>query len=459
MFPGEVMPMFSDAVLPDLPTAQLEEVVKAFPHAQALLRVDTTVSGYYQGLTVPEGTFHRDRAAVFLAALRRHIDDLFPPGTSSGVIDQLVRWPLVSTAEHMASVTNPESLNVVINQALYRRQRNQAHVLALPITAIKVDNILLSRDLLIGDHKLRLLPAKYRDTLVAEVPPIDYSFVERNLNAIVANGDRHVRARAPELLDWWERAYRAISPLDSFWKQLVVLNHSYWKDMIEANALDLPDSYVTAPMCVLVRDVMIEELQAGRGGWFYDILFDPARLDAVYRTFDGVRSCWDSQSGSGTFLFWAVNRKGEPRAMTYEAGKLVSGGGVSQLPMTPDNVLDALKSRSIYPGTFLVLAYLSFYLGLQMFGGILYAVYYPEMRQRVIAGNPLGLPADDVETIRSLRPDLYLNFERRELSDGGLLKLWYPQSADVYHEYLNRPFRGEIMGCLAYLLGLTQKGR
>jgi hypothetical protein len=79
----------------------------------------------------------------------------------------------------------------------------------------------------------------------------------------MAIGDPRAQARAPELLDWWRQAYRAISPYDAFWKQLAVLNYSYWKDLVRTNDLDLPDSYLTLPMCIMIRDVMIEELEAG----------------------------------------------------------------------------------------------------------------------------------------------------------------------------------------------------
>lgn len=450
--------MFSDVELPDLSATELDEIVGRFPHARRLLEVDGTVDGYYAGLTVDGSTFQADRADIFLAVLRRHIDDLFPPGTSTGVIDQLTRSPLLSAAEHMASITNPESLNVVINQALYRRQREQAYVLSLPITAIRLDNILLSRDLFVGDRRVRLLPSKYRDTLATDAPAVDGAFVERNLKAVVADGPPAIRARAADLRDWWERAYRDISSLDALWKQLVVLNHSYWKELVRTNHWDLPDEYVTVPMCVLVRDAMIEELEAGRDGWFYEMIFDPATRDAVYRTFDGVRSCWDSQTRSGTFLFWTTNRKGEPRAMAYEAGTLQSTGVAGTLPLSRESVVEALRSGALYPGTFLVMAYLGFYLGLQLFGGILCAQFYPEMYRRITQGNPLGLSVADLQTIEAARTDLYVNFERRKLSDGGLLKLWYPQSADAYDEYRDRSFRREIMGCMGYLLEMARKG-
>ncbi|MBZ4015235.1 hypothetical protein [Streptomyces purpurogeneiscleroticus] len=450
--------IFSDTPLPELSDAELDEIVGRFPHARRLLEVAGSVDDYYAGLTVDGSTFRAGRAEVFLAALRRHIDDLLPPGTSAGVIDQLTRSPLMSAAEHMASITNPESLNVVINQALYRRQREQTYVLSLPITAIRLDNILLSRDLFAGDRRVRLLPSKYRDTLATDAPAADPAFVERNLRAAVADGPPHLRARAAELQDWWERAYRDISSLDALWKQLVVLNHSYWKELVRTNDWDLPDEYVTVPMCVLVRDVMIEELEAGRDGWFYDMILDPATRDAVYRTFDGVRSCWDSKSKGGTFLFWTTNKRGEPRAMTYEAGALRSTGAAGTLPLSRESLLDALRSGALYPGTFLVMAYLGFYLGLQLFGGILCAQFYPEMYRRITTGNPLGLDTADLKTIEAVRTDLYVNFERRELADGGLLKLWYPQSADVFREYRDRPFRREIMGCLGYLLEMVRKG-
>jgi hypothetical protein len=450
--------MFSDMELPDLSATELDEIVGRFPHARRLLEVDGTVGDYYAGLTVDGSTFQAARADIFLSALRRHIDDLLPPGTSAGVLDQLTRSPLLSAAEHMASITNPESLNVVINQALYRGQREQKYVLSLPITAIRLDNILLSRDLFVGDRKVRLLPSKYRDTLATDAPAADRAFVERNIRAVVADGAPHLRARADELRDWWEGAYRDISSLDTLWKQLVVLNHSYWKELVRTNGWDLPDEYVTVPMCVLVRDAMIEELEAGRDGWFYEMIFDPATRDAAYRTFDGVRSCWDSKNGGGTFLFWTKNRKGEPRAMTYEADALHSTGVAGTLPLSRESLLDALKSGAIYPGTFLVMAYLGFYLGLQLFGGILCAQFYPEMHRRITTGNPLGLSTEDLETIEAVRTDLYVNFERRKLSDGGLLKLWYPQSADTWQEYRDRSFRREIMGCMGYLYEMVKKG-
>ncbi|WP_405448412.1 hypothetical protein OG350_19420 [Streptomyces achromogenes] len=450
--------LFSDVELPDLSAAELDEITGRFPHARRLLEVGGTVGDYYAGLTVDGTTFQAGRAELFLAALKRHIDVLFPPGTSTGVIDQLTRAPVLSAAEHMASITNPESLNVVINQALYQRRQRQKYVLALPITAIRLDNILLSRDLFVGDRKVRLLPSKYRDTLATDAPAADGEFVRRNLEAVLADGPDAVRARAAELRRWWERTSRDISSLDTLWKQLVVLNHAYWKELVHANHWDLPDEYVTVPMCVLVRDAILAELEAGHDGWFHRMILDPATRDTVYRVFDGVRSCWDSRTGGGTFLFWTMNKKGEPRAMAYEDGALRSTGVAGTLPLTRESLLEALRSGAVYPGTFLVMAYLGFHLGLQLFGGILCAQFYPEMHRRITEGNPLGLSAADLRTIEAVRTDLYVNFERRKLADGGLLKLWYPQSADTYDEYRDRPFRHEIMGCLGYLLEMVRKG-
>jgi hypothetical protein len=448
--------MFTDEVLPDLSPGELGTIAQRFPHSRALLDVDSTIKGYYQGLRIDESRFRIDRAQVFLRVAGRYIDDLLPPGLSAGAVGQLASSPIASTAEHMASNTNPQTLNVVINQALYRRYRNEEYVLALACTALRLDNILLSGDLFIGDHKVHLLSRKYDRTLVAEAPPVDCEYVAQNIAATAARGDGVVRARAAELLDWWDAAYRKIAHLDSYWKQLTVLNHAYWKELVGSNHLDLPDEYICLPVCVLVRDAMIADLEAGRGGWIYDLLFDPRRRDAAYRTFDGVRSCWESRTQSGTFLFWTMNRKGEPKPMAYQDGVLKSEGVAGELALTPESVLAALRSGKVYPASFLFISYLGFYLGLQLFGGILQVQYYPEMRQRILTGNPLGLADEDLALIRSLRADLYLNFEKRELSDGGLLKLYCPQPPDVFHKYLERSFRQEIMGCVGYLMELTK---
>jgi hypothetical protein len=447
--------MFADEVLPELSAAELGTIAERFPHSRALLDVDTTIGDYYRGLTIDEGTFRPDRAHAFFSMFQRYIDDLLPSGTVAAA-GQLASSPIVSTAEHMASNTNPQTLNVVINQALYRRQRNQKYVLALACTALRMDNILLSGDLFVGEHRVHLLSHKYDRTLVAQAPPVNYEYVARNINTMAAKSEDVGRARGAELLDWWDAAYRKIAHLDAFWKQLTVLNHAYWKELVGSNRLDLPDEYVCLPICVLLRDVMIAELEAGQGGWIYDMIFDPRRRDATYRTFDGVRSCWESRTGSGTFLFWTMNDKGEPKAMAYDDGVLRSEGVAGELRLTPENVLAALRSGTVYPASFFFIAYLGFYLGLQLFGGILQVQYYPEMRRRILAGNPLGLADDDLALISSLQPSLFLNFEKRELSDGGLLKLYHPQPPDVFQRYMNRTFRQEIMGCIGYLKELAR---
>lgn len=448
--------VFTDEVLPDLSPGQLAAIAERFPHTRDLLTVDTTVSGYYQGLALDQSRYRPDRAEVFLRVLARYTDDLLPAGLSAGAVAQVGSSPVLSTAEHMASDTNPQTLNVVINQALYRRQRDQRYVIGLACTALRMDNVLLSGELFIGDHRVHLLSRKYDRTLVAQAPPVDYEYVARNIRAASAKGEGAVRARAADLLDWWEAAYQEIAHLDAFWKQLTVLNHAYWRDLVASNHLDLPGEYICLPVCVLIRDVMIAELEAGRRGWIYDLLFDPRRRDAAYRAFDGVRSCWESRTRSGTFLFWTMNGKGEPKPMRYQDGVLTSEGVAGELALTPESVLAALRSGTIYPASFFFIAYLGFYLGLQLFGGILQVQYYPEMRQRILAGNPLGLADDDIALIRSMRADLYLNFEKRELSDGGLLKLYCPQPPDVFHQYLERPFHREIMGCVGYLMELAR---
>lgn len=440
----------SDMIVP-LSEKEIERLCALYPESHRLLSIQGSQELYYTSIEPHSAPLNDSRRAFFTKALDHLLHTTYPPSLlpDEGVMGQDLTF---STAEHLNSITEPFTLNTVYNQALYKKSKKSPSLLTLACATIKVNHLLSPRSLYIGQGKAHLLKKKHREKMVLYAPPLDEEYARKNIAQGVVNLPLETQDK---IVQWWDANLPFISECHTFWEQICILNQRIWKQIVSLNNLHLADNYLMIPQEVVVKESLLRLFGTTEENWFTEVLFAKEKRDTLVSVLDGVRGCWDLTSDKGTFLFWA-NVNGRPVPLRYAHGALISEVHHIRIRFHREEITDALREDRIIPATSLSLLYLYFYLGYQIFGGVLQCQYLPVMQRRIHQGNPLALTADELERIEKMRPDLYLNFEERTVSSGGMLRLIDPLPSGAFNEYKGRSFRHEIQGCLGYLLEIAE---
>ena len=84
-------------------------------------------------------------------------------------------------------------------------------------------------------------------------------------------------------------------------------------------------------------------------------------------------------------------------------------------------------------------------------GGLLQVNYLGEMQQRLVQENALSLSNEDLDIIRQVKTNLYVNFQELPWNAGGLQKTLNTLTAQDLHEYQQFDHLTQLHECLYYL--------
>jgi hypothetical protein len=153
------------------------------------------------------------------------------------------------------------------------------------------------------------------------------------------------------LFDFFDRIVADERIWDRVWygEQLTLMNGHLWRALFGEKRGDLVyleiDTVVSRLLCekYLATETVISKL-----------LTHQTWHDAYTRHFDGIPGA--HHGDRGTHFFWFVDREqGLRKALRLENGKLLTDDGVVTISATPDSLTEALCSRTIIPGTALIL--------------------------------------------------------------------------------------------------------
>jgi hypothetical protein len=411
---------------------------------------------YYRDVSVPS-SFDSSSARFggLRAGLTRAVHDVFaqPAAVRDRLFTALEKAFLASSAEHQSAIAHPESLNVVFNQALYRQEHGHDCLVVLSCGTVKLDNEVFSRGLYVRQGKVPFLPASHQNQMTLMAPPMRLDFFEKNLREALAGEADGGRLR-DLALSWWRQAADELAPMDRLWKQISALNASLWRHRDAASRPPAGDYYML-PIERVVAEALAHDLEHGQQGWLHRGILEPSARLHLYETLSGVRSCWERHEGWGTFLFWGVDKKGRPVNLLLSGSRLVSKAGDIEVELAPGPLLEALRNETLIPASNLCFLYTSLYLGMSLFGGILQVNYLPEMQRRLLEGGREHLSSEEYEVLAKVKTDLYVNFETRSITAGGLLSLLDAPQEEAWEEYRQRDFVDEMQGCLRFLHSLT----
>lgn len=241
---------------------------------------------------------------------------------------------------------------------------------------------------------LPLFPSSMQDTLVLCAP------------ALTEKGVRTMRERWTTAgLEKWELE-TANALLEEHILTPEVLNLPNFSDQImRINATlcarRFPDSPHTSVAYLNLeeasRRMLIHDLGNPKSV-MYRLLFTPSLREKILHALGGMRGCWSKNAAQGkelartghdgTIFFWTIDAKGRRCPLRILPG--VTGGPMVleyagfQVELSPNALIEALRTRRIYP------CLLSTYLSLELehymrcYGGIFLVNYLPTMLQTVM---------------------------------------------------------------------------
>ena len=165
--------------------------------------------------------------------------------------------------------------------------------------------------------------------------------------------------------------------------QLLALASTFWGMVTRETGLP---PLVMLEYESLAKDLIIRDL-ADPTTLVSRILFEPEVILDLYQELRNQKACWhveEEQIVRGTFLFWALDRRGRIHRLQSEPdGRTLvgSGGHPFRLELTVAALTEALRTGAIIPSVFMLFAVTAFARGLACAGGILQTEYLPAMAE------------------------------------------------------------------------------
>jgi hypothetical protein len=434
-----------------LTNAQVEELVRKYPDMSEPALFQGSIGEFYSQYTQPFAAPSEKRRDELLDVVEIEARKVFTDEDVTSMIQGLRQNYLVSTAEHHASITYSQQLNVVYNQFLIQRQ-HKLPVISLSCGTTTLENELYPRGVFYEYEKLPFLSKNYKSAFACDAPPINEVTFPGRIKELLKM-DKIGQEDAEFLRDWFENEYEHLRGYSSLSKQISVLNKRLWKGMIDESLHYENFNYFMIPAEDIVINWLQREMNQPNPSWVFQAMFEPNRRAKMTEAFNGTRLCWDLETGKGTYLFWAYNAKKRPSQMHLSGDRLRSECGTVDIPMTPQGIYLALKNEQIVPASSLCCLYMAFYGGLTMMGGILQVNYLSDMKRVLLQeNNPLGLSEQDLQVIRETKTNLYANFQGLPWNEGGLKRLNNKLTAEGLAEYEAYDHFSQIQECLDFLL-------
>lgn len=428
-------------------------MLKNFPNSQRILEFEGTIKQYYKHIGIFKQGNHTDKNDIFFSELFNISQLLYGNESAEKIIAQLRKNFIVSTTEHIASITYHETLNTVIDQAIYRMELRENSLVTLACGTVKINNSLRSRSIFINDIPIHYLEKKHNENLALLAPKISEQYATKNFRFF---NDTSIDQKTKEhLFHNWTSDYNKVCDFKKLWMQHCVLNNLFWSSITEYCKYTLPNNYFMIPQEVLIKNILLRMIYTNDENWLINCIFDHDIRTRILHCFDGIRACWDIRSRTGTFLFWAIHNK-SPVPLFLSGNSLGNENYGITIPLEKNLIANHLENETLFPSTTLSFLYLFFYMNLQIFGGVLQVQYLPDMKARFLKHNPALLNDEDMARISNMPPDLYLNFEEACHSRGGYALTFNKLCDNKINKYINTSFTDISLGCMRWLISISK---
>jgi len=315
------------------------------------------------------------------------------PHIAEGVVRQLRRNAMISTADHHAFIDHPfwVNSNLITGIPIYELQDPDIrYLIVLSFSSVSVNNASgFARGILFNGGtngsrnliRLPILPDKLKMSVVfgtraftrEDLAKSVHELRKKQKNGEIAPGKTEsVRALLEEHF-----AADDILGASHLCSQISRMNYRFWPRIFHPSTASgegclarrqTPD-LVYFDIETLVNQLLLRHHLADRGSLLFRVLFDPQFLPLVRRHFDNHAGAFSIEHGWGTYMFWGINEKLRRVATRLESGKLKFLDSSMEIDWEPEAVAEALRQKRIFPGMLLCYLTVPLYYGMKCLGG------------------------------------------------------------------------------------------
>lgn len=428
----------------------IERIKSNYPAMIDIIDFEGTIDDYYNNLKAPLRAPSNSRRNLLIDSIMQGMKNSFNSEDQSILKNGLQKNYLVSTAEHHASISHPETLNVLINQFLIQKKLD-APIISLSCSTTTLDNELFPRGVFFKGQKIPFLTSKFKSHFASNAPSIDSNSFNRKILSLFNEG----YLKKDDFLFLKKFSANTLDTLLSdkdFSEQISQLNYYLWSEMISEDLKSDNSKLFMLSSEIITANILYLDLRSENTGWVFKSLFDRRKRESIYYGLNKTRLCWDIEENKGTFLFWKYSDNGKAERLFLEGDFLKNDSREYSLLFSPDSIFNALSKRIIVPASNLFFLYSVFYCGVNVLGGILQVNYLGEIKEKLLElKSELELNNEDIKIIKDLKTNLYVNFQTMDLTSSGLNVLNNKIDKCRLDEYSQKNHFKYIQECLEFL--------
>jgi hypothetical protein len=393
----------------------LAQLARHIPEAVALaLEPDAsglnTLGNLSAGL---RGTGYNDQGKVFtpmqdgsdlIALAEAESARLYSPAHGKALRKTLEENFCALTANHHGADFHPEFVQGNICFALHSLAKNRGVIPVIAGAGVNMKNDGYPRGIVLGrslegsaqPERFPILSKKHFSTPVSLVPPFTQEEAVKILKKQIVTGSNlpllpHEQKATEEFVRTVFADAKVLAQ-KSYSDQASVMNSLIWRRLFAKDIMPPPLISLNATdLCCKLLQADLRDKHS-----LLSLILEPAVLQNLWERLDGTRGCWSIKKqqsnlisaghalSRGSFLFWFVNNKKhlQPMSPSTDWRSLhADGEEESSIALTPGSLQEALESRRILPGLFLLFGAQSLARGLRCCGGVYQTGYLAAMRK------------------------------------------------------------------------------
>lgn len=327
-----------------------------------------------------------ERKPELIAMVEELIAGRLGAEVGKGVARQLMKLALVSTADHHSLNQHPFFINAEIISGIPMYEDPDPdirYLIAFSFATVSVNNQSgFARGLLFNGGvngstnliKLPVLPDRQKMSVVYSCPPFtreDLTKAEGELlkkereGVVIAGKGEKIRALMEEFLGGAD-----VLSASNFCSQITRMNYRYWPRLFHGRSSSkqkVPDLIYLDIETLVTQTFLRHHLK--NESLIHKIVFSASLWPLILHHFEGIPGAFSAAKDWGTFLFWGVDGKGHRVRLALLDNGLVSKDGAISIPLLPDEIARALKSKKIFPSMLLCYLMVSLYYGMKCLGG------------------------------------------------------------------------------------------
>ena len=341
-------------------------------------------------------------SADFIGAAKTLLEKLYPD-IANDVVDQLENQPLVSTIDHHGVLNHPFFIN---SNLIFSLRQGQKYLICLPTAGVSLNNSSWPGSLMHHDGQGNFRRASFFADGLKHLPALAAPPITKTgVNNFELVTDLPIELFSNE----------AIFNFSSFTEQASILSSKFWSAVFPS-----APRIIYLPLEDLASSIIAEVIGKNEKHILHKLIFTEAGWQLLEKYFRGLKGAFDDNYG--TFLFWAIDKKGQRQ-------RIIRGKDNLELLLQPESLIKRLREKTLYPGSLLCFLVL-LHSHITCLGGFNQVNWLTEIKGKCAALlNELG-ESSEAEGVAAIPTDNFAEGNFAFLQKNG--KLIKPAALDIY---------------------------